>query len=547
MFVANSQISSSYALEPVTRDGAPLLSVLRRRVWVILLVTLLAGAAAAAFAYANRNTYSSTSKLLFRQTIGAEINALGLLPASLDADNLAANNVAVVDSRRVAEATAQELRRLGWDISGEDVDSDVKVSSKRDSDVVDVVVSASSARRAALLATVYARTARNIAEGDQMGLARRVLRNVSGQLAALPRKDPDSAGPANRLRTRIENLRALAETGTGSPIVIQSGFVPSSKTGNPVRTIVLGVLFGLVLGIGLALLREQADRRLHRPEEVSAAFEAPVLTTVPRSRALKRHVVFGQLPSEVAEAFRMLQVNLRYAHSKPVRSVLVTSSRSREGKTTIAWNLASAAATGGLSVALVEADLRRPSVAERYDLEPEPGLSEALRGEITIAEALQPVLPLGDVAALNGRQRRLNVLIAGAPSPDPWALMQSDAMGRVLDVLTQHHDLVVVDTPPIAHVADAVSLLRHVDGVLVAASVNSTSGPDARRLRDQLQALDARVLGVVANGGTPVGGYGYSSTSPPSVAASNGRPPGEAKKTDEAKAADPAHPPQAAG
>jgi succinoglycan biosynthesis transport protein ExoP len=542
VFVANSQISSSYALEPVTRDSAPLLSVLRRRLWIVVLVTLLAGGAAAAFAYANRNSYSSTSKLLFRQTIGAEINALGLLPASLDADNLSANNVAVVDSRRVAEATAGELRGLGWDVSGEEIDSDVKVSSKRDSDVVDVVVSASSARRAALLATVYARTARNIAEGDQMELARRVLRNVSAQLAALPRNDPDSAGPANRLRTRIENLRALAEAGTGNPIVIQSGFVPTSKTGNPVRTVVLGVLFGLVLGVGLALLREQADRRLHRPEEVSAAFEAPVLTTVPRSRALKRHVRFGQLPSEVAEAFRMLQVNLRYGHSKPVRSVLVTSSRSGEGKTTVAWNLACAAATSGLSVVLVEADLRRPSVAERYDLEPEPGLSEALQGEITVAEALQPVLPLDDANAVNGYRRRLNVVVAGAPSPDPWALMQSEAMGRVLDVLTQHHDLVVVDTPPIAHVADAISLLRHVDGVLVAASVNSTSGPEARRLRDQLEALDARVLGVVANGGTPVGGYGYASTAPPpppSAATSNGRP------HSEAKAGESAPPPQA--
>ena len=83
-------------------------------------------------------------------------------------------------------------------------------------------------------------------------------------------------------------------------------------------------------------------------------------------------------------------------------------------------------------------------------------------------------------------------------------------MGRLLDVLKQHHDLVVVDTPPIPHVADAISLLRHVDGVIVAASVNSTKGPDARRLRDQLQGLDARVLGVVANGGTAIRGYGYA-------------------------------------
>ena len=95
--------------------------------------------------------------------------------------------------------------------------------------------------------------------------------------------------------------------------------------------------------------------------------------------------------------------------------------------------------------------------------------------------------------------------------------MQSSVMARVLDVLRKDHDLVVVDTPPIPHVADAISLLRHVDGVLVTASVNSTRGPDASRLRDQLQALDARVLGVVANGGSALSGYALRPTRPASA------------------------------
>ncbi len=135
----------------------------------------------------------------------------------------------------------------------------------------------------------------------------------------------------------------------------------------------LGALFGLLLGVGLALVREQSDRKLRRTEQVTAAFDAPVLTTVPRSRALKRHKPFADLPPQVAEAFRMLQMNLRFARDEPVRSVLVTSARTGEGKTTVSWNLAAAAASGGLSVALVEADLRRPSLAERYGLEHAPG------------------------------------------------------------------------------------------------------------------------------------------------------------------------------
>ena len=103
--------------------------------------------------------------------------------------------------------------------------------------------------------------------------------------------------------------------------------MPTAEAGNPIQTIVLGTLFGLLLGVGLALVREQSDRKLRRTEQVTAAFDAPVLTTVPRSRALKRNKPFADLPPEVAEAFRMLQMNLRFARDEPVRSVLVTSAR----------------------------------------------------------------------------------------------------------------------------------------------------------------------------------------------------------------------------
>ena len=270
-------------------------------------------------------------------------------------------------------------------------------------------------------------------------------------------------------------------------------------------------------------MREQSDRKLRRTEQVTAAFEAPVLTTVPRSRALKRHKPFADLPPQVAEAFRMLQMNLRFARETPVRSVLITSARTGEGKTTVSWNLAAAAASGGLSVALVEADLRRPSLADRYELEPSPGVTEALLGDVSIAAALQSTLPNGGGEPATGRPRAMHVMVAGGPAANPWALMQSSIMPRILDALQRDHDLVVVDTPPIPHVADAISLLRQVDGVLITASVNATRGPDATRLRDQLQGLDANVLGVVANGGSAMSGYAAYARATAAVA-SNGHP-----------------------
>jgi polysaccharide biosynthesis transport protein len=524
--------TTTYGLDPAPRQQISLLAVLRRRALIVVATALLCGGAAGAFAYANRDTYESTAKLMFRQTIGPEAIALDLVAPYADADNLALNDAELVGSRRVAVETARELRRLGSDVSADDVGDDVAVTGAKDSEIVDVTAKAKSPERAALLANVYSRSAERLIQRDDREQIMRAYRSVTEQLgqerarqAGLPLSQRSTAA-TDRLTSHAQRLRTLADAGLGSPRLIQPGYAPTSKSGSPAQTIVLGTLFGLLLGVGLALLREQADRRLHRAEEVSAAFGAPVLTTVPRNRALKRHCRFGDLPPEVAESFRMLQMNLRYAESEPVHSVLVTSARSREGKTTVAWNLASAAASSGLAVALVEADMRRPSVAGRYGLRPEPGLAETLAGEISVAEALQAA-PLSADPSRNGHSGRVDVLVAGSPPADPWTLMESPAMARLLEVLGQHHDLVVLDTPPIPHVADAISLLRRVDGVLVAASVNSTRGPEARRLRDQLQTLDARILGVVANGGSAASGYAYAPAVPDAASepdSTNGRP-----------------------
>jgi capsular exopolysaccharide synthesis family protein len=225
----------------------------------------------------------------------------------------------------------------------------------------------------------------------------------------------------------------------------------------------------------------------------------------------------------------MLQMNLRFGPNGPVQNVLVTSARSREGKTTVAWNLACAAASAGMSVSLVEADLRRPVIASRYGLTPTPGLADVLRGDCLIADAIRSVPMLEGDSADNGNRSPVQVVVAGEPPPDPWALLQLPAMVRVLELVAR--DLVVIDAPPIPYVGDAIPLLQRVDGVLICASVSSIRSPDAARLRDQLAALDARVLGVVANGGSAATGYAYgpgrSDLPPPAPMDSSPRRPSE--------------------
>ncbi len=468
------------------------------------MTTVLLSAAAAGVAYLKRDTYQSTAELLFYQTIGTQLNALGLNPPFYNADRLAGDDVAIVGSRAVAALAAH---RLGNGTTVDSVQTHVTVAGSKTSDVVDVTTSASSAAGAARLANVYSRAATDLVQNAETARARAVLDDLSAQYSQLsPAQRKATSGQT--LLNRISGLHAIAHTGTGNPQVIQPGFVPTQRAGNLSQTIALGALFGLVLGVALALLRERVDRRLRHAEDVSAAFDAPVLATIPRNRALARHAPFNTLPQKVVEPFFMLQSNLQYGHhGGGARSLVVTSSQERQGKSTVAYNLAWATAAAGFKVALIDADLRRSRLAVDYRLRSFPGLTEVLHGDVAAENALQHItLPSSD-RGQNGRGRGLSVLVAGSRPSDPSALIQSPRMAEVLDEIINTHDVVIVDTPPISHVADAISLLRRVEGVLVVASVHSTRGPEAERLREQLQALDARLLGVVANGGSSAAGY----------------------------------------
>jgi succinoglycan biosynthesis transport protein ExoP len=475
--------------------------------------TLLVTAAAAAVAYVGRNSYRTTAQLLFSQTIGPELNALGLTPPAIAADRLAADNATFVGSRQVAAAAASAL---GDGTTVESMQQHIKTSGSTTSDVVDVVATADSPQRVAQLANAYAGAAIRLARQEQARRAGAIVTALTVQLQKLPPNSPAATG----LRTRIAQVAALEAAGTGDPQLIQAGFVPSHASGKPLEIVLLGALFGVLLGVGLALLREQTDTRLRDAGAVSAAFDAPVLATVANNRALARHLPFPSLPSQVAAPFLMVQAHLRYGHSEPVRTLLVTSARAGQGKTTVAWNLANAAAASGLSTVLVDADLQRSSIASRYGLVPAPGLSEVLRGEVELAAAVQSVSTSGD-AAQNGHPRALDVIVAGAPAVDASMLLQSERMTRVLSSLSQYR-LVIVDALSFEQESGAISLLRLIDNVLVVAPLNSSRGIEAERLRGELEALDARVVGIVVMGGGRRGGGYISPVRPERVSAEVG-------------------------
>ena len=207
----------------------------------------------------------------------------------------------------------------------------------------------------------------------------------------------------------------------------------------------------------------------------------------------------------------MLQMNLRYGREEAVRSVLITSARSAGGQD---HDRVEPRVRRGLGRTVGRARRGRPAPdVPRRALRPapRPGLAELLEGEWTSRRRCSASRCCRPRNARNGSQRAFDVIVGGSPSSDPWALLQSDAHRRSCwSVLKQRHDLVVIDTPPIAHVSDAISLLqrrrRRPPRGLGQLHPRPGGPPAARPAR----RAGGHILGVVANGGTATAGYGYA-------------------------------------
>jgi capsular exopolysaccharide synthesis family protein len=276
----------------------------------------------------------------------------------------------------------------------------------------------------------------------------------------------------------------------------------------PTRNGVLGLLFGILLGLGLVALAEVLDRRLRDPDEIEQIFERPLLAALPETSALTSlDVDLGAVPE--AEAFRMLWANLRYfTLSRDIRSVLITSADRGDGKSTVSWALAAAAANAGVRVLLVEADLRNQPFAGRFKLHAPIGLSNVVAGDVALGDAVMRYrFPRGEDDPRPPQS--MDVLFAGPRPPNPSDLLQSHQMRDLMTLATDQYGLVVVDTPPAAVVSDAIPLITLADGVIVVTRVGRTLRDHAHRLRQQLDHLDAPTLGLVVNSVPQAQPYAY--------------------------------------
>jgi capsular exopolysaccharide synthesis family protein len=498
---------------PDAMDLRRFLEILRRRFWLMLAVVAVSCGAAFGLTKLQAKEYTATASLLLTDPAADEA-LVGTTPAQAsDPQREAQTNLDVASLRTVAARTARRLARTP---TADEVAATIHVDGNPDSNVLSVNAKAGTPTRAAALANGFAQEFINFTRDAASG-------KLLAAKALMKRKIDDLRARGKRgslldaLVTKANDLQVRASLQSGNGQILQSATPPDAPSSpKPRRNLMIGGFAGLLLAIGAALALEQLDRRLRRPEDVEEGLDLPLLGEIPRSRALAtRRKLLAELPAEEAEAFRMIRANVRYyALGRPLRSLLITSAGPDEGKTTLALYLAAAAAESGDRVLLVEADMRRPSLAEVLGSMPADGLSAVLVGDGSLATMVvrQPVAPHTNGTSVAAG---FDVLLAGSSVPSPARISESAPMHALLRQAQAEYDLVVIDTPPVGAVSDAIPLVSRVDGLVVVARVGENTRDAIHRLRDRLEKLDAPAVGVVATftdpGSARYGyGYGYS-------------------------------------
>ncbi|MGV1034624.1 MAG: polysaccharide biosynthesis tyrosine autokinase [Microbacteriaceae bacterium] len=314
---------------------------------------------------------------------------------------------------------------------------------------------------------------------------------------------------AASLAQTVQKLEKSSDNSSVSPIKltpVQTALVPSTPISPNIRmNAVLGLLLGMTAGIGVGVLRHLLDTRIHNQRNLEEITTLPVLGGITFDPTAKKQplIVHTDPHSIRAEAFRALRTNLQFIDTdRTSNGFVITSTVSSEGKSTTAANLAIALAEAGRTVLLVEADLRRPKVAEYMGLEGAAGLTDVLIGRVSPNDVIQ-----------KWGKGNLYVLPAGKIPPNPSELLGSTATDRLIKSLNNSFDIVLYDCPPLLPVTDASVLARKVGGLVLVVRIGQAHKAHVHSVLSNLSAVGVHVSGVIMtmipSRGQKTYGYGY--------------------------------------
>lgn len=483
--------------------------VLRRSKWLVIFFVVLVPACALLLELGKDARYSASADVLITNQNAAVL--LGLPDAGSSqqsADRYAQTQAAIARTPALARQT---LRAAG--VSGETPRSFLSrssVSARPNEDLLRFEVEDGNAAKAVALATEYARQFPNYRRVlDEAALAR-TRAEVQQQLDRLDAEGQSGSVLYKTLASKREQLSAIEALQTTSAQLVRPADEAAQIAPRPTRALVLGLVLGLLAWVAVAFAWDALDSRVRSPEEIANVLKLPLLARLPAPpkhlRQYEGLVTLEDPLSPGAEAFRMLRTNLEFVSlGVEARTILVTSASASEGKSTTVANLAVSLAQGGKSVAVVDCDLRRPMIAELFGVTASTGLTDVALGR-NKSERVMRRVNLNGSAAANGSRRpgrtrdelgALAVLPPGPLPPNPGEFIGTNAVAEIIATLRGLYDIVLIDTPPMLQVGDAMALCRSVDAVLVVVRLNVARKHTVAETRRMLDSCPANELGVI--------------------------------------------------
>ena len=425
------------------------LRVLRRNLVLVVSLLVIGLSIGAVTAITTPTRYSASTELFISaQTSSATPAELNL--ARTYAQQAASSYVAIISSSLVLQPVIDDL---ALDTTADALASQISASAATSSTAITLTVTDANPGQAARIAN---------AVGDSF-----------------------TTVVAEHLERPIDTRPSIVRIDT-----LEAAQVPVTPAAPNIPLIVtLGALLGLAAGVGAAALRAVLDNRIRSIEDVERAVTIPILGGIALDPHAREHplAIAADPRDRRSEAFRALRTNVTFlAVGGDPAAFVITSAGPGEGKSTTAANLAIAFAETGSRVALLDADLRLPRVAEYFAIEGGIGLTEVLIGRVAASDAMQ-----------RWGRGALFVLPSGMIPPNPAELLGSAAMTNLIAELKQAFDIIIIDAPPVGLVTDAAVLSRQADGAILVAAAGKTHTPRLTDAVSSIESVGAKALGVV--------------------------------------------------
>lgn len=500
--------------------------------WIVIVTALLAFGVALAFSKSEDRVFRAKATViidtgadgLFEETAGGNV----------DEDRLISGEILVIQGETVEAVVVDRFDESADDVVAEAV---------RGVDAIDVSVENEDPERAAEIANAYVEAYLTLARDREVAVLNAQsaelesaiasletqISDVNAALDAAAAADNEAAaeaeavaeaegetfrddGPSQEMirlgedRTSLVQQRdtleirrgeLLVDTAlqTGNASLLSAATAPEEPAGTkPLRTALLGMFGGLVVGIALAFARDYLDNSLRTRSALQASGRLAVLAAVPlvtgRRRKATQLVSVTQPSSVAAEAFRGLRTAVQHLNSeRSIRVLQLASPSAGQGTTTVVANLAVALARSGLDVVVIDANLRTPRLHEFFGLANDTGLTTLLHGEADPVAVVRPA----------PNQDRLRVVCAGPIGRGNQDLLPSPAVARFLPYLVGMGDIVLIDSPPVLPFTDAVVISGWAQGLMLVVAAGTTDGDELDRSIESFKAVDTTVLGLVFN------------------------------------------------